>query len=167
MQCHLINCRLGVVASVKVTVQSHGYNGYLGLGAGHPQLLHLTMTLPTAKDEKQKKLEEKMDRPDPNQTDLLKFLTREAESGSKMTPQDILAVWLKNNNPAAVTVKDQGSVSSVTAASASDSDDITLTNTRVCENGFHQSPHQGFYRIEQGGSQCLHGIDPAGRKEDK
>lgn len=80
----------GVVEVVKATKEDHGFDGYLGICVGHPNMLQI---LNVAAQEKT------------NQECLLNYLKEEAKRGSKMTAQDILAVWEgKKENPEPVTV---------------------------------------------------------------
>ena len=80
----------GVVQLVKATKMDHGFEGYLGICVGHPKLLQIQNVAAQEKT---------------NQECLLNYLKEEAERGSQMTAQDILAVWeKKKENPESVTV---------------------------------------------------------------
>ena len=106
----------GVLSIIKVNVESHGYGGYLGLCEGHPQLLQMSRNQPPARE-------------DTIQASLIPYLEKLAKDGSKMTAEDILAVWTKRRPTEEVNVNavsDQGSVSSVTTATGN-SNEASLT----------------------------------------
>ena len=73
----------GVVEVIKVSAATHGYNGYLGICVGHPRLLQIQSA------QQQEKL---------SQRTIMDFLKEKAKEGSKMSAQDILAVWTKEEN---------------------------------------------------------------------
>ena len=77
----------GVVKVVKVAVETHGYEGYVGLCEGHPDLLVDTTEKNEAEPEKQ--------------TSLLDFLKKQKEEGNgSKSLDDILAVWDASSFPA-------------------------------------------------------------------
>ena len=123
----LVNRNQGVVQVVKVTKESHGYNGYLGLCVGHPSLLDKQTLTP-----KQPNVS--------GQNDLLQYIADEAQKGSSMTASDILAAWTKRQpessfttnvttaQPAEVTVTEGSpSFSSVTDMST-ESSNVSTSN---------------------------------------
>ena len=102
---HLTTPMKGVVAVVEVTEASHGYDGYLGLGAGHPELDEAKFPTP------------KVELPDKTQSTLLAFLKNEAEMGSEMTASEILAVWTKEAPPAQAVSVSTGTGTSLSSVS--------------------------------------------------
>ena len=67
----------GVVKVVKVTIASHGFDGYLGLCVGHTALLDTTVIAPKV-----------------DETTLIDFLRKQKEEGNgDKSLDDILAVW--------------------------------------------------------------------------
>lgn len=87
----------GVVVVVKVTRASHGYDGWLGLGVGHPQLLDKKVITPT--------------KPAGN---LMAYLQEQMKSGTDMTTAQLLEAWEKENKKEdmVVSISDESSTSS-------------------------------------------------------
>ena len=113
----------GVVATIPVTENSHGFNGILGLGAGHPLLMGIPKTVPQP---------EKEDEDD--QDSLLSYLEVQARLGSSLTPKELLAIWMAKKKPVAeVSVEEtsntssDSSMSSVSTASPTASPEATPT----------------------------------------
>ena len=77
----------GVVSIVKVTSESKGYDGFMGICIGHYSLSPVHTELRTkASDDNE---------------NLLQYLQKVAQSedGSNMTANEILAVWSSKKNP--------------------------------------------------------------------
>lgn len=97
----------GVVKVIKVTKESHGFNGFLGLCVGNDLLAQIVLTT------------KPLALPQPEGS-IMEYLQKLTKAGSTMTPQDILAVWEKTNSPekpaAAVSVngEDNTTVSTLT-----------------------------------------------------
>ena len=73
----------GVVRVEKVTIESHGFNGYLGFCEGHPQL-----TLMAIRNEKQlPQLAE--------EATLESFMREQSAKSSDMTVSELLEMWNK------------------------------------------------------------------------
>jgi hypothetical protein len=86
----------GVVAVVKVTKASHGYDGWLGLGVGHPQLLDKKVITPTKPE-----------------GSLMAYLQDQMKSGTEMTTAQLLEAFAKENKgDMVVSVSDASSTSS-------------------------------------------------------
>lgn len=107
----------GVKKVVKVTETSHGYDGYLGLGEGHPAL-KLAHENPTPKEEESDKTQT---------SSLMAFLKKEAEKGSAMTAGEILAVWTKDDAPPSQSVTVSTGSESPSASSVTDLLDDTVS----------------------------------------
>ena len=86
-QRQLVKPMEGVVQVIKVTTQSHGYDGYMGICVGHPNMLAIQNV----------KAAEKV-----SQRSLLEFLEEKAKQGSDMSASDILAVWTKQTDTTTV-----------------------------------------------------------------
>lgn len=97
---------------IKVTIASHGYDGWLGICPKHPQYweYHKTLNMLPANDPKPEIGEE---------ANILQIIQKAAQEGNTMTPSDILAVW-NSSRPSEISV-DGGSsgVSTITISANS------------------------------------------------
>ena len=102
----------GVVEVVKTNERDHGYNGFMGICVGHPNMLAIQNV----------QAAEKM-----SQRTLLEFLQTKAKEGSNMSAVDILAVWTKeaetttakDSSPVSPSPNTQGNPSTVSPEQAS------------------------------------------------
>jgi hypothetical protein len=93
---HLKNPMEGIIDVVKVTKASHGYDGWLGLAVGHPQLLDKQVITPTR-----------------HEGNLMVYLHEKLKSGTSMTTAQLLEEWEKEKKEdMVVSVSDESSTSS-------------------------------------------------------
>ena len=87
----------GVVQVVKVTLTSHGYDGYLGLCVGHPSLMESTIA--------SSKLTEEIS--------FMQYMMRQAKQGCTMTAQELMDSWKEASpTPAEVSITTDASTAS-------------------------------------------------------
>jgi hypothetical protein len=100
----------GVVEVVKVTVATHGFDGFLGICAGHPsQIQHAQPMPPPGQDGDPRSIADT----------LLTYLQKRANENCSMTAGNILADWTRMQQPASeVSVATpSSSVSTITQGS--------------------------------------------------
>ena len=135
---------VGVVLVEKVTIQSHGFNGYLGFCEGHVCLTKMAIY-------NEKRLPQQSE-----EVTLESFLKEQSAKSSNMTVSEVLEMWNKQQKrPTEVTLASDGTcASSITASpTVSSTDCMPFPPSKLTRSP--KSPCMGHFCKEGRAKPCV------------